>query len=211
MLSHADIWGAIDRLAAESGISVSALARRSGLDATTFNRSKRQTRDGKPRWPSTESVAKVLGATSRSVADFAALVGDGGASAAALHRIPVLGYALAGRDGLFDAAGNPVLGLWDQILFPDLGDARVFALEISGDGLAPLYRDGDLLVVSPGAGISRGDRVVARTKRGEIVVKELARRTAQRIDLLPLTPAQAPLSFASEEVDWISRIVWASQ
>jgi phage repressor protein C with HTH and peptisase S24 domain len=211
MLSHADIWGAIDRLAAESGISVSALARRSGLDATTFNRSKRQTRDGKPRWPSTESVAKVLGATSRSVADFAALVGDGHASAAGLHRIPVLGYALAGRDGLFDAAGNPVHGLWDKILFPDLGDAHVFALEISGDGLAPLYRDGDLLVVSPGASINRGDRVVLRTKRGEVLVKELARRTTQRIDLLALTAAQTPLSFAAEEVDWMSRIVWASQ
>jgi phage repressor protein C with HTH and peptisase S24 domain len=211
MLSHADIWGAIDRLAAESGISVSALARRSGLDATTFNRSKRQTRDGKPRWPSTESVAKVLGATSRSVADFAALVGDGQASTHGLHRIPVMGYALAGRDGLFDAAGNPVHGLWDQVLFPDLGDAPVFALEISGDGLAPVYRDGDLLVVSPAVGISRGDRVLVRIKRGEVVVKELARRTPQRLDLLALTPAQPPVSFAVEEIDWVSRIVWASQ
>ena len=43
MLTHAQIWTALDRLAARSGLSASGLAKRSGLDPTTFNRSKRIT------------------------------------------------------------------------------------------------------------------------------------------------------------------------
>ena len=60
MLSHGEIWGAIDRLALKLSISPSRLARDAGLDATSFNKSKRITAAGKPRWPSTESISKVL-------------------------------------------------------------------------------------------------------------------------------------------------------
>ena len=63
MLSHSRIWAAIDPLAARHGMTPSGLARRAGLDATTFNRSKRVTGDGRQRWPSTESIAKILDAT----------------------------------------------------------------------------------------------------------------------------------------------------
>ena len=60
MIRHAEIWRAIDRLAAKHGLTASGLARRAGLDATAFNKSKRKGPSGKPRWPSTESVAKIL-------------------------------------------------------------------------------------------------------------------------------------------------------
>jgi phage repressor protein C with HTH and peptisase S24 domain len=70
MLRHSDIWNAIDRLARDHGFSPSGLARRAGLDATTFNKSKRKTRDGKERWPSTESISKILQATGASLGEF---------------------------------------------------------------------------------------------------------------------------------------------
>ena len=63
MLSHDQIWAAIDSLAARYGMSASGLAKKAGLDPTTFNKSKRVSPDGRQRWPSTESVAKVLEAT----------------------------------------------------------------------------------------------------------------------------------------------------
>ena len=69
MLTHADIWNAVDRLAARAGLSASALARKAGLDPTTFNKSKRVTPQGRPRWPSTESLAKIIDATNSSVDD----------------------------------------------------------------------------------------------------------------------------------------------
>ena len=209
MLSHGDIWIAIDRLATRNGLTASGLARRAGLDPTTFNRSKRTTRDGKPRWPSTESVSKILHATGSSFSAFVDLI-EGDAREMP-RRIPVLGYAQAGRNGHFDDGGLPTGAGWDEIEFPDLADEKVYALEISGNSMEPLYRDGDVIIVSPGATVRRGDRVVVRTKAGEVMAKQLARRTAKRVDLLSLNPMSAAVSLDAGEVAWLARIVWASQ
>ena len=210
MLKHADVWRALDRLAAKHGLSASGLARRSGLDPTTFNKSKRITKEGKQRWPSTESVSKVLAATGDSLAEFVALMGEDNASVLA-QRVPVIGYAQAGDKGYFDEAGYPTGSGWDEVLFPQLGDPHAFSLEISGTSMEPIYRDGDTIVVSPAADIRRGDRVVVKTKDGEVMAKELSRQSARKIDLSSLNKDHPDRSFEVEEIDWIARIVWASQ
>ena len=210
MLKHADIWRAIDRLATKHGMSASGLARRSGLDPTTFNKSKRITKEGKQRWPSTESVSKVLAATGDSLAEFVALMGEENASILA-QRVPVIGYAQAGDKGYFDDAGYPTGSGWDEVLFPQIGDTHAFALEISGSSMEPIYRDGDTIVVSPAAGIRRGDRVVVKTKEGEIMAKELSRQSARKIELASLNKDHPDRSLGVEEIDWMARIVWASQ
>ncbi len=210
MLKHADVWRAIDRLAAKHGMSASGLARRSGLDPTTFNKSKRITKEGKQRWPSTESVSKVLTATGDSLAEFVAQMGEDNAAVLA-QRVPVIGYAQAGDKGYFDDAGYPSGSGWDEVLFPQIGDLHAFALEISGASMEPIYRDGDTIVVSPAADIRRGDRVVVRTKKGEVMAKELARQSARKIELASLNKDHADRSIEVEEIDWIARIVWASQ
>jgi orotate phosphoribosyltransferase len=74
MLSHEDIWNAIDRLAQTFGYSPSGLAKQAGLDPTSFNKSKRLSPDGKPRWPSTESIAKILSVTGATMGEFIALI-----------------------------------------------------------------------------------------------------------------------------------------
>ena len=75
-LTHDQVWTAIDALALRYGFSASGLAKKSGLDATSFNKSKRVAPDGHLRWPSTESVAKVLEATGASVEEFIALLAN---------------------------------------------------------------------------------------------------------------------------------------
>lgn len=210
MLRHGDIWRAIDRLAAAHGLSASALARRAGLDATTFNKSKRMTAQGKPRWPSTESVAKILRATNTSLAEFVALVGDDAGQALA-QRIPVIGHAQAGQQGFFDDAGFPVGTGWDEVLFPHVGDPHAYALEVSGDSMEPVYRDGDLIVVSPQAAVRRGDRVVVKTTEGEVMAKQLLRQTANRIELTSLNASHDDRTVPLEQLAFMARIVWASQ
>jgi len=214
-MKHDDIWRALDTLAAEQGLSSSALARRAGLDATTFNLSKRRMADGRARWPSTESLAKVLEATGASLEAFTALVNGARAmpapSRAAGRRVPLIGFAQAGSQGFFDDGGYPVGGGWDEIALPEVADANAYALEISGESMEPVFRDGDLVIVSPAAPVRRGDRVVVRTAAGEVMAKQLARRSARRIDLRSLNPAHPDYSFAMDEVAWIHRIVWASQ
>jgi phage repressor protein C with HTH and peptisase S24 domain len=207
-MQHSQIWRAIDALAERRGLSTSGLARAAGLDPTTFNKSKRQGVDGKPRWPSTESVSRVLTATNTSWEDFAALLA--GRAGGAGRAIPVVGMARAGADGFFDENGFPV-GADETVRFPDLGEDRVYALEIAGDSMEPMYRAGDIVIVQPGAAVRRGDRVVVRTRAGEVMAKVLGRRNDQTIELISLNAAHKPRELSASEVDWIARIVWASQ
>ncbi len=210
MLKHADIWAAVDALARDHGLTASALARKAGLDPTTFNKSKRITREGKARWPSTESVAKVLEATGSTMSRFVGYI-EGGATARPVATIPLIGFAQAGDRGFFDDAGYPAGGGWDEIPFPEIGDPHAYALEVSGDSMEPLFRDGDVVIVSPAANVRRGDRVVVRTTEGEVMVKQLVRLSAKRIDLASINPSHPGRSLATEEVAWLARILWASQ
>lgn len=230
MLTHGQVWGALDRLAARYGLSASGLAKKAGLDATAFNKSKRITPDGRPRWPSTESLAKVLQATGASVEDFTALL-DGTAVETVqplppepefhagfadeppppVRAIPHIGLAQAGKGGYFDDAGFPAGTGWDEILFPAVEDEHAYALEISGDSMMPLYREGDIVIVSPAASLRRGDRVVVKTREGEVLAKELVRKTAKTLELRSLNPAHEDLQFPLTDILWISRIVWATQ
>ncbi len=207
-LTHAQVWAALDRLAERAGLSPSALAKRSGLDPTTFNRSKRITGDGRERWPSTESVSKALAATNTSIDTFVQLIGDGSRAA---QSVPLIGFAQAGAGGYFDDSGFPAGKGWDEVALPATNDEHAYALEIEGDSMKPAYREGDIIVVSPGTPIRRGDRVVVRTTGGEVMVKELRRRTAKLLELASLNPAHADRTFDADEVEWIARIVWASQ
>jgi phage repressor protein C with HTH and peptisase S24 domain len=217
-MKHDDIWRALDTLAAEYGLSPSGLAKRSGLDATTFNLSKRRMPDGRARWPSTESLAKVLDATGATLDAFTALVtgaralpAGGRAAQAAMRRVPLIGFAQAGGDGFFDDGGYPVGGSWDEVALPEIADANAYALEISGESMEPVFRDGDVVIVSPAAPIRRGDRVVVRTTGGEVMAKQLARRSARRVELRSLNPTHPDRSFDLGEISWVHRIVWASQ
>jgi phage repressor protein C with HTH and peptisase S24 domain len=208
MLTHDQVWTALDRLAERAGLSASALAKRAGLDPTTFNKSKRVTHEGRERWPSTESVAKALAATNSTIDTFVQLIGD---SARSARSVPLLGFAQAAASGHFDDGGFPIGKGWDEAPLPSLDDEHAYALEISGDSMKPAYRDGDIIVVSPGTPIRRGDRVVVKTDDGEVMVKELRRRTAKTLELQSLTPNHADRTLAASDVAWIARIVWASQ
>src|SRR3954471_23041665 len=178
MLTHAQIWTALDRLAERAGLSASGLAKKAGLDPTTFNKSKRITPDGRARWPSTESVAKSLTATNTSIDTFVQLIDDSFRPPPKAS-VPLISLAQAGKDGYFDDAGFPAGNGWDEIAFPGVNDEHVYALEVAGNTLEPAYRDGTVIIVSPAASIRRGDRVVLRIRDGDVVVKELKRRTSK--------------------------------
>ncbi len=210
MLSHEQIWAAIDRLAERYGYSASGLARRAGLDATSFNRSKRIGPDGRKRWPSTESVSKVLAATGASLDDFLRLIESREGPARTM--VPLIGPDPGGSGRLFTDEGMPAGGPgWDEIEFPDLGGDRAFALEVQGDSMRPLYRDGDVLIVSPTASVRKGDRVVARLANGEVLAKELRRRTARTVELISLNPEHADRTVPLAEIAWMARVMWVRQ
>jgi phage repressor protein C with HTH and peptisase S24 domain len=208
-LTHAQVWAALDRLAARAGLSASGLAKKAGLDPTTFNKSKRVTPDGRARWPSTESLPKALHATGFDIDTFFQLLTD--SSRVQMQAVPLIGFAEAGAGGYFDDGGFPVGKGWDEIAFPAVNDENAYALEISGDSMLPAYRKGDVIIVSPAAPVRRGDRVVVKTKKGEVMVKQLTRKTAKNVELQSLNADHPDRNLAMSDVLWIARIVWASQ
>ncbi|MGA9088607.1 MAG: helix-turn-helix transcriptional regulator [Bradyrhizobium sp.] len=208
ILTHEQIWNALDRLAGRAGLSASGLAKKSGLDPTTFNKSKRITADGRERWPSTESIARALAAANSSIDGFVQLIEN---SARTVPTVPLLAFAQAGAGHHFDDGGFPAGKGWDAMALPSVDDDHAYALEISGDQMRPAYRDGDVIVVSPAAAIRRGDRVVVKTTGGEVMAGELKRRTAKSLELQSLNPGRADHALPTAEVAWIARIVWATQ
>ena len=110
----------------------------------------------------------------------------------------------------FDDAGFPVGQGWEEVEFPGAGE-NVFALEVSGESMLPLYRPGDRLIVTRDADVRRGDRVVVRTTGGEVMAKILERKTGRTLELASFNPAHPTRTLPLAEVDWMARIIWASQ
>jgi phage repressor protein C with HTH and peptisase S24 domain len=191
-------------------MTASGLARKAGLDATSFNKSKRTSPEGRDRWPSTESIAKILRATGATLEDFLRLVEPSGSLRRSM--IPMIGMTQASAGKIFTEEGLPTAGPgWDEIEFPDFGQERVFALEVTGDTMAPLYRDGDLLIVSPTASMRKGDRVVVCPTAGEVLAQELKRRSAKTLELASFTRDREDRTIPSEEIAWVARVMWARQ
>lgn len=206
MVSHDQIWAAIDHLAERYGLSPSALARRAGLDATTFNPSKRKGPDGRDRWPSTESIAKVLTATGAGLDEFTRLVEERSPA----RTVPLVGLAQAGQGRVFTEDGVPE-GVCERVELPEAAGAPGFAIEVQGDSMLPLYRSGDVLIVDPAAPVRKGDRVVLRTKGNEVMAKEVRRRTAKQIDLTSLNPEHGDRTIAVADIAWMARVMWVRQ
>ena len=233
MLQHADVWRGIDRLAAKHGLSASGLARRAGLDPTAFNPSKRITREGRPRWPSTESLSKILTVTGEPFVDFVLLTGanngeassngHGGASGfdqsmsggrvvakAGSRTIPVITLDRLAAGDCFDDGGAPAGNDWGHLEFVG-ANKDCFGVEITGADFDPIYRDGDTLVATRGAEIRRGDRIIIGTRAGTVLVRKVVRHDADGYYLEAIRQPGQPQFVPQDQVRFTARIQWVSQ
>lgn len=212
MLTHQQIWGAIDALAKRHQLSPSALAKKAGLDPTALNKSKRVGRDDKLRWPSTESLAKILHVTNCSLEEFVKLLAPEKTISKTDGQYPPLeGFSEAQTAPLIDGQSSAVRNAPETIGWPDYPPAHAFAIKISGDDMEPFYREGDILLISKSANISPGDRIIIKLKSGNIVGKIFTGKNTNGIECTPFGK-NAPSAFtAHEQIDWVARIIWASQ
>lgn len=212
MYTHEDIWAAIDRLAKTSGYSTSGLAIKAGLDPTSFNKSKRVQPNGKARWPSMESISKILAVTNTTMYEFVHIMqADSDDDTAATRSIPVLGFAQAGRDGYFGEDGAPITDKWGEVPLTDFTGEGQFALEVNGDSMLPLYRDGDLIIVSQDEQLKAGDRGVFKVSNGEVMVKEVLKASKQELTLKSFNPEFDDITIKTKDIAWRGRVVWVSQ
>jgi phage repressor protein C with HTH and peptisase S24 domain len=211
MFTHKQVWNAIDVVAERYGFSPSGLAKKAGLDPTSFNPSKRNGPTGRPRWPTMESISSVLQASGASVDEFMEILSGKKGAPPKRRVLPLIGFAKAGKGGFFDDSGFPTGQGWDEIDVPGVTDTTAYALEITGDSMTPVYREGDTIIVSPGATIRKGDRVVVRTADGQVMAKILQKQSARSIELASFNPDHPVKTLDAKNVDWMARIIWASQ
>lgn len=217
-LSHEAMWQAIDLLAEHVSLSTSGLARKAGLDPTAFNRSKRISPEGKPRWPSTESISKILSVTGISITDFMTFVDTREIyvmQPRSLRPMPHLPLIEAASKEHFNDKGHPIGAKWDAININHITPLSEtdYTLEVQGDDLQPLYRDGSILIISPSYDIRRQDRVLLKTHSGALIVAEFIRKSAHKIELkgLSFSNMHQELVLPTTDVAWIARILWGSQ
>ena len=204
-VTHSAIWAALEELAKSKGMTPSGVAVKAGLDATVFNRSKRISPKGRPHWPSTESIARVLNAVGASWGEFSKLVAGEGNLA---FKIPLIGLAEAGSSGYFDDGGHPTGGGWDFIGFED---NSLYALDVSGNSMEPEHKAGDTVIVSSSEQVRGGDKVILKTTKGEVMFKVLVRQNTERVVVKSLNPRFDNQEIPQKKVDWIHRVIWASQ
>ncbi len=203
MFTHDDIWRAIDRLAEEKGFSASGLARQAGLDPTAFNRSKRVSPNGKPRWPSTESLAKILQVTDSSLRDLLNSMDQlSGPEAASIPHLP---YALV-RSGRLQTETMPATFTINMETGHD-----AFAITIEDERLKPLFRVGSTLIAERNVKMSGDDRILFFSRKDGLKAGIL--HSLQKRSWSVLLPDQdfREVSFAENDIEWIARILWASQ
>jgi len=212
MLTHEQIWRGVDRLALRNGLSPSGLAKRAGLDPTTFNKSKRVTQDGKQRWPGTESLSKILEATQTSMAEFVTLIDEtpGPAQRAAELRLKSIRLSQI-SDESFDKSGFPSAGEWEDVEFPAIEDPRAYIVELDRDGTQAFCRPGSLVVVSPSSSVRRHDRIILKSKEGTLLLGTIKRKTAQNYTLVDTGGQPDETTIATRDIAWVARILWVSQ
>lgn len=212
MLTHEQIWRGVDRLALRNGLSPSGLAKRAGLDPTTFNKSKRVTPDGKQRWPGTESLSKILEATQTSMADFVTLIDETPAAQQRPLELKLKSIRLSRvTEGSFDKAGFPSDGDWEDVEFPSIDDPRAYIVELDKDVAQDFCRPGSLLVASPSSSVRRHDRVMLKSKSGELRFGTIKRKTTQQCTIVESGSDDKEITLGVKEIAWIVRIVWVSQ
>lgn len=206
-MKYENVWDAVDKLAMSRGLSPSGLARLAGLDATTFNKSKRVRPDGKNRWPSLDSLNKLLEVCNLSFEQF---------------------YNMSNREDEKEGNSIPFIKLskleenheiedkvlktpeWNKVIFPDLKDA-MYAVDIDTNDYEPLYRNGSMIVLTGNSDIRNGDRVAIFMEDHKLLLKQFIRRTPSKLMVTDLNDNLKETAVAIAEIRLINRIIWASQ
>ncbi len=116
--------------------------------------------------------------------------------------VPVVGKALLGTDGYFEAMDYPV-GTGDGRLMVPSNDPNAYALKVSGHSMMPRIKNGEFVLIEPNHGYVAGDEVLVKTFAGQAMIKEYiyTRDGEHRFD--SVNPGVPPLMLPVESVEKI--------
>ncbi|MGB1077274.1 MAG: hypothetical protein ACPG05_03125 [Bdellovibrionales bacterium] len=202
MFTHEEIWTALDRLATANNYSTSGLAKKAGLDPTTFNKSKRITADGKPRWPSTESIAKTLAAADATLVD---LIGF-------IENTPTQTTSRSGPLDHFELSQDHLKQL-NQKPLPALISAPKgsYAVTLATAQWAPIYKKDSTLIVTQANSFTAGETVLIETKDKQFIIMTVDGEDAKTISLRAIVINEPDRRVEKSDIVRSAKILWASQ
>lgn len=206
-MRYEQIWDAVDKLAKSQGMSPSGLAKSAGLDATTFNKSKRIRPDGKKRWPSLDSLNKVMEVCNITFEQFYNLFGKDDKLDTSNY-IPFCKSSVLGKQQITNKDID--MSKWNRTVYPDIRDS-LYAIEVDSTNWLPIYKSGATLIMARNSDIRRGDRVVIYCRNETILIKEFVHRTPSNLVIRDINSAQEEYDLPIAEMQLIHRILWASQ
>ena len=130
------------------------------------------------------------------------------ASPVELRVIPLISATAAGDPAQFTDGDHPA-GFADEYVqvSTDVSDANAFGLRVRGDSMVPVFREGDVVIVSPNTPPAQGLRVVAKIRDGEVTCKTLTALDDERVTLASENPAYPRMVLDRAEVVWVYPVV----
>lgn len=86
-------------------------------------------------------------------------------------RVPVVGKAMLGMDGYFEALDYPT-GHGDGFLAVPSRDPNAYALRVVGNSMTPRIKNGEFVLIEPNQPYANGDDVLVKTRDGRAMIKE---------------------------------------
>jgi phage repressor protein C with HTH and peptisase S24 domain len=202
-MKQKEIWQAIDLLAKNNGVSVSALAKKAGLDPTSFNKSKRISPLGKPRWPSMESLLKLIESVNISFQDLLNLATNKNISFSQIKIIELSELKKNEKTESIIQNTNKKLSIAHE-------KGETFAIIINEDGFSPIYKKEKSIIVIKAKKTSKGDRILIKTRDKNIYIGDLVKISALKYEIITI-PSWEIKQIGFEHIEFIGKVLWASQ
>lgn len=125
------------------------------------------------------------------------------------RRVPLINKVAAGYPSDFTDLGFPARVADEYVYAPGLNDPDAFAATVLGESMLPDYREGDVMIFSPAAGVADGcDCFVRLEPDHECTFKRVYFEDGgKNIRLQPLNPKFPPRTVAREQVAGLYRAV----
>src|SRR5688500_14966305 len=133
----------------------------------------------------------------------------------ATNAVPVINRVSAGYPKDFTDLSYPRGVADDYVGCPDLHDENAFAARVHGDSMTPKYREGDIVIFSPGKSPKNGDDCFVRFQDGHTTFKrvffESDEKGSATLRLQPRNEKYRPQVVASTEITGLYKAVFKYQ
>ncbi len=209
MLKHEDLWNAIDVLARINGYSTSGLAKQAGLDPTIFNKSKRINNEGRPRWPTMESITKILNSTNTPIGQFSTIIhnreGNGDAVNIPFNKLNSLQH----KKSFISATGQINLNMRDTFFETTEIDSHTFGVHISDSSYSPMFEKNTSLIATMNGGVRKGDIAIIALNNGQSIIVRFIKLSSHTVEIMPIkNDTTESIIISNKDILWTSRVLY---